>query len=223
MLHHNVYGSKEVSNKNETISDTISQTSLKLPSYRDFAAKTRFLYNWFKSRWSLAAIIIAVSIFVPHIVAANASALQIRDERIATSRSVLDSLSYKMDYLDDLLDDLDEIDDDLETADVLVGTTTGELTGTTATDVANLLDSAEAIIDQILDPFQYPSLTPYDAGSLDTSFDPSTTTEYATDCTDLARDALEEAMSRILDDEIIGSNLITIKHLLIGFRQQAGI
>lgn len=223
MLHQYVYGSKEVSSKNETVSGTISQTSLNLLSYRDYAAKIRLPFNWIKSRWSLTAIIVAVFILVPQIITTNANALQIRDIKIVSSRSGLDSSLYKMDYIDDLIDLLEDIDDDLDTADALVGTTAGELTGTTATDVASLLDSAEAIIDQILDPVQYPSLTPYDAGSIIQLFGPSTTTEYATDCRDLARDALDEAMSRILDDDVIGSDLKTIKHLLIGLRQQAGI
>jgi len=160
---------------------------------------------------------------IPQIITAKAIALQFQDSRNVSGRSGLDSSLYKIDLIDDLIDILDDIDDDLEIADVLVGTTTGELTGTTKTNVTNLLVSAEALIDQLLDPLQYPSLIPYDAGSIIPSFGPSTTTEYATDCSDLARDALDEAMSRIFDDDVIGSDLKTIKLLLIGFRQQAGI
>ena len=135
-----------------------------------------------------------------------------------TSRS-----TASMDILDDIIDIIEDILDDLAGAEAEIGTLTGPLQDPTKTTVADLLDSAEAWIDQILDANEYPSLTPADAGSVDTSYDPTTLSEYATDSNDLAVDALDEALSLIVDYEVIGSHLKTIKSLLPGYRLEAGI
>ena len=142
---------------------------------------------------------------------------------VAVAEANTNGITAFVDILDDIIDILEDIIDDLETAEAEIGTRTGPLQEPTKTAVANLLDNAEALIDQILDSNEYPSLTPADAGSVDSSFAPTTLPEYATDSNDLALDALQEALSIIVDDETIGTDLKTIKSLLPGYRLEAGI
>ena len=94
--------------------------------------------------------------------------------------------------------------------------------------VANDLNAALADIDQILGPNQSPSLDPPDAGSINTNFDPQTLPGYADTCAKLAQDALDEALSRIVDHKVIGSRLKTIEYLITresphNYRTKAGI
>lgn len=142
---------------------------------------------------------------------------------VAAAEANTNRITAFVDIVDDLIALLEDIADDLAAAEAEIGSGLGPLQEPSKTIVANLLDNAEALIDQILDSNVYPSLTPADTGSVDPSFAPTTLPEYATDSNDLAVDALQEAQSRIVDDEIIGTDLKTIKSLLPGYRQEAGI
>lgn len=168
--------------------------------------------------FAVLALSIAVLRFNEHTSASHSGLTAVAAVHPNTSSS-----TASVDILDDLIAILEDIADDLAGAEAEIGTLTGPLQDPTKTTVANLLDSAEAWIDQILDANEYPSLTPADAGSVDTSYDPTTLSEYATDSNDLAVDALDEALSLIVDYEVIGSHLKTIQSLLPGYRLEAGI
>lgn len=132
------------------------------------------------------------------------------------------------DLIDDLIDIMKDIADDLEDAAAAVGNDEGPLDEPEKSRVANDLNAALADINQILDPDQYPSLDPPDAGSINTNFDPQTLPDYAITCLKLAQDALDEANSRIVNHKVIGSRLKTIEHLITresphNYRTQAGI
>lgn len=131
-------------------------------------------------------------------------------------------------WIDDIIEILEDIADDLEDAALAVGTNPGPLDQPEKSRVANDLNAALADINQILDPNQYPSLDPPDAGSIKTHFDPQTLPDYAITCLKLAQDALDEANSRIVNHKVIGSRLKTIEHLITresphNYRTQAGI
>ena len=117
-------------------------------------------------------------------------------------------------WIDDIIEILEDIADDLEDSALVVGTNPGPLDEPEKSRVANGLNAALAGIDQILDPNQYPSLNPPDAGSIDTNFDPQTLPDYATTGLKLAEDAVDEANSRIVSHKVIGSRLKTIEHLI---------
>lgn len=125
--------------------------------------------------------------------------------------------------IDDLIAIIWEMVRALEDADEAIGGDLGPLVGPVKSEVAAYLDSAEQFIDQILDPNVYPSLDPPEAGSELPIVSPTTLPQYAVDCRDLAQDALDEAMSRIVDYETIGTNLRNIRTLLPGYRSKAGI
>ena len=130
--------------------------------------------------------------------------------------------------IDDIIDILEDIVEDLEDAVLAVGTNPGPLDEPEKSRVANDLNAALADIDQILGPNQYPSLDPPDAGSINTNFDPQTLADYAGTCVKLAQDALDEALSGIVDHKVIGSRLKTIENLITresphNYRTEAGI
>ena len=102
------------------------------------------------------------------------------------------------DWIDDLDDDLDDVDDDLDDAANAIGNDEGPLSDPELSQVADDLDHALAIIDRILDPYQYPSLDPPDAGSVDSRVSPVTLPDYAKSCLDLIRDAREELASTVI-------------------------
>lgn len=168
--------------------------------------------------FAVLALSIAVLRFNEHTSASHSG-----QTAVSTATANTDRITAFVDILDDIIALLEDIADDLADANALIGPETEPLQEPTKTAVANLLDNAEALIDQILDSNEYPSLTPADAGSVDPSFAPTTLPEYATDSNDLAVDALQEALSRIVDDAVIGTDLKTIKGLLPGYRQEAGI
>ena len=131
-------------------------------------------------------------------------------------------------WVDDLIDDLEDIEDDLDDASMAIGGNQGPLSEPELSVVAAALDHALAIIDRILDPHQYPSLTPPLAGVVDSTFDPIDLQGYAQDCLDLIQDALDEARSRVVDDRVIGGHLQTIEELITrssphNYRTEAGI
>ncbi|UCD74921.1 MAG: hypothetical protein JSV91_14180 [Phycisphaerales bacterium] len=99
----------------------------------------------------------------------------------------------------------------------------GPLDDPARSDVEDDLIEAEAIVVQILDPLQIPTLTPTDAGSIDPSVDPTSLTEYADECVLLAEEAWQAAQSSRSDDEVIGTKLKTIESLLPAYRQAVGI
>ncbi len=127
------------------------------------------------------------------------------------------------DFLGDLLAILEDMIRDLQDAEEAIGGDMGPLVGPVKSEVAGYLDNAEQLIDQILDPNVYPSLDPPEAGSVQPIVSPAILPEYAVDCRDLAQDALDEAMSRIVDYETIGTNLKNIRTLLPSYRAEAGI
>ncbi len=131
-------------------------------------------------------------------------------------------------WIDDIIEILEDIADDLEDAALAVGNDEGPLDAPEKSRVANDLDAALLLIGQIMDPNQYPSLDPPDAGSVNTNFDPQTLPGYADTCVKLAQDALDEARSRIVDHKVIGSRLKTIEYLITrasphNYRTKAGI
>ncbi|MFG0252830.1 MAG: hypothetical protein ACF8NJ_08160 [Phycisphaerales bacterium JB038] len=83
-------------------------------------------------------------------------------------------------------------------------------------------DSAD-LIDAIYDPNESPSLNPVNAGSVLTSYNPSTVEDYASDCATLAHQAHTESQETSPDDDYIGDRLKTIDALLPGYRAAAGI
>ncbi|MEE8155513.1 MAG: hypothetical protein V3T53_11225 [Phycisphaerales bacterium] len=89
--------------------------------------------------------------------------------------------------------------------------------------LAVYLDAAEADIDQIFDGFQYPSLTPVDAGDVDPTVIPLTLSEHASTCVELAQQAFDELLIPVANHEVIGTKLKTIKALLPEYRALAGI
>ena len=89
--------------------------------------------------------------------------------------------------------------------------------------LAIYLDLAEADIDQILDGYQYPSLTPVDAGDVDPTVFPVTLSEHASTCVELAQQAFDELLIGTADHEVVGTKLKTIKALLPEYRALAGI
>lgn len=132
------------------------------------------------------------------------------------------------DLIDDLIEIMRDMVRDLEDAAERIGDIPGPLEEPEKSEVADDLNAAMAGIDQILDPNQYPSLNPPDAGSIDANFDPQTLPDYAITSLKLAQDALDEANSRIVSHKVIGSRLKTIEHLITresphNYRTQAGI
>jgi hypothetical protein len=132
------------------------------------------------------------------------------------------------DWVEDLRDDLEDVADELDEARIVVGGSNGPLDELERSVVANHLDNALAVVDRIRDEGQYPSLDPPDAGSVDTSCEPSTLPQYAKECLDLAQDAVDETWSTRVSDSVIGSHLKTIEHLITrasphSYRTKAGI
>ncbi len=127
------------------------------------------------------------------------------------------------DLIGDLIDIIDDMVRDLEDAEEAVGEDTGPLADPVKSEVASYLDNAEQLIDQILDPNVYPSLDPPDAGSGQPMEIPATLPGYAVGCRDLAQDALDEAMSAIVNYETMGADLRNLKSILPGYRAKAGI
>lgn len=132
------------------------------------------------------------------------------------------------DLLGDLINVLRRVRDALKDAKEAVDENAGPLDEAEKSRVADDLDAALADIDQILDPHQYPSLNPPDAGLIDASFDPVTLTEYARTSYKLAQDAVDEANSKLVEHKVIGSRLKTIEYLITresphNYRTKAGI
>ncbi len=130
--------------------------------------------------------------------------------------------------MDDVIEILEDMLRDLEDAAEKIGNISGPLEEPEKSEVADDLEEVLAAIDQILDPNQYPSLNPPDAGSIDANFDPQTLPDYATSSVQLAGDAVDEAYSRIVNHKVIGSRLKTIEHLITrvsphNYRTKAGI
>ena len=131
-------------------------------------------------------------------------------------------------WLDDLIQDLEDMEDNLDDAETTVAEQQGPLVNPDLSRVSDRLDSAMAIIDRILDPLQYPSLAPSDAGDIDYSVTPSTLPEYADKSLTLAQQAAYEAKFGAADDDYIGSCLKTIKYLITratphNYRTESGI
>ncbi|MHC4427833.1 MAG: hypothetical protein ACYS0D_04420 [Planctomycetota bacterium] len=132
------------------------------------------------------------------------------------------------DWTDDFDDDIDDVDDDLGEAERAIGSAEGPLAEPELSEVADNLNGVLAIINRILDPMQYPSLDPPDAGSVDDRVAPVTLPGYAKSCSDLIADAREELHSTVVDHQVIGSHLKTIRSLIIrssphNYRTLAGI
>ncbi|MCZ6653497.1 MAG: hypothetical protein O7D91_10785 [Planctomycetota bacterium] len=161
---------------------------------------------------------------VPGIPAAFGSAASVQSHVDANGKPI----GPIANWIDDIIEILEDIADDLEDAALAVGNDEGPLDEPEKSRVANDLNAALADINQILDPNQYPSLDPPDAGSIKTNFDPQTLADYAKTCLNLAQDALDEANSRIVNHKVIGSRLKTIEHLITresphNYRTKAGI
>ena len=132
------------------------------------------------------------------------------------------------DWSDDFDDVVDDTDDDLLVASNTVGTSQGPLSDADLSLVEARLDSALATIDQILDPNQFPSLDPSDAGIVDTSVNPATLQGYARECLSRIQDAGDELDSSVVDAKVVGTHLRTIRYLITrssphSYRSKAGI
>ncbi len=132
------------------------------------------------------------------------------------------------DWLDDLIDDIDDAIDDLDDAEATVAGQQGPLTGTDLTIVEADLYATLDIIDRILDPMQYPSLDPPDAGEIDYRVSATTLPKYAEKCVALIQEALREAVHGAADDEYIGSRLKTLEYLITrtsphSYKSMAGV
>ena len=125
------------------------------------------------------------------------------------------------DWLDDFLAFLERLIETLEDAEeeAQIGTRGQGLPDL----LAVYLDSAEADIDQIFDGYQYPSLTPVDAGDIDPTVFPLTLSEHASTCVELAQQAFDEMLIGPKEHEVVGTKLKTIKALLPEYRALAGI
>lgn len=131
-------------------------------------------------------------------------------------------------WADDLTDDLEDMADDLGEAEEAVGGHEGPLSEPELSLVADALDNALAVIDRILDANQYPSLTPPDTGYIDARVTATTLPDYAFECAIMAKDALDEAQSTVIDHKVIGTLLKTIQNLITredphNYRTEAGI
>ncbi len=131
------------------------------------------------------------------------------------------------DWLDDVLQLLQDLIDILQGAEQeTVQNPPNGATFLEQLDTALLaiyLDSAEADIDQIFDGYQYPSLTPVDAGEVNLGVFPLTLSEHASRCVELAQQAFNEMLIGPGDNEVVGTKLKTIKALLPEYRALAGI
>ncbi|MCZ6835322.1 MAG: hypothetical protein O7G85_06055 [Planctomycetota bacterium] len=87
------------------------------------------------------------------------------------------------------------------------------------------LDAIDADIDKLLDPNQYPSLSPYDAGFMEPVGVPNSLEDHASVVLTLAIEALAayNALSQPLRDETVGSKIKTIQALMPGYRDDAGL
>ncbi len=172
-----------------------------------------------------AALMVAMLILqVPGNPAAFGSATSVQSHVHANGKPI----GPVADWIDDILAIMRDMVRDLEDAAHVVGTNPGPLDEPEKSQVADDLDAVLADIDQILDPNQYPSLNPPDAGSIDPNFDPQTLPDYATTCLTLAEDAEDEAESTIVNHKVIGSLLQTIEHLITrasphNYRTKVGI
>ena len=125
-----------------------------------------------------------------------------------------------MPTLEDLIDEVEEW---LKDAEKETGEAQGPLSDPQKSQVASDLARAETKIDQIIDPLQSPSLDPPDAGSVDTSEDPSTLPEFADTCYALSTAAKVAVLGPTPDYEVIGTKIKTIKELVPEYRNLAGI
>ena len=126
----------------------------------------------------------------------------------STLDDLLEDLKEWLEELDEILDDLPEdVDPDSETK----------------LQIGQKLDDVEAVIGQILDGQQAPSLDPHDAGAVDTSVTPATRSEYAQACRTLGAQARQGVLSPPPDYQEIGTKLKTIQHLLPGYRAAVGL
>ncbi|HEB60350.1 MAG TPA: hypothetical protein ENJ06_00840 [Phycisphaeraceae bacterium] len=121
-----------------------------------------------------------------------------------------------------LLDLLNRLIDYLELLKEDIGNNSGPLTGQALTNATQHSSDAEGEIDTLFDGNVQPNLSPVDAGSVDTSVQPSGLPAYAQACVDLADDAVTEANGN-RDNNIIGSKVKTIDHLMPTLKSLAGI
>jgi hypothetical protein len=123
----------------------------------------------------------------------------------------------------DVSDLLEKLLRQLSDAKNTVGNSNDPPTGADALSLAHDLDSAELKIEQLFDPYVLPVLDPVDAGAIDPAVTPLTLVEHACACADLAEEAYVLSLFGQEDHEEIGSALKTIRHLLPGYRELAGL
>lgn len=131
-------------------------------------------------------------------------------------------------WLDDVIEDLEDAEESLDDAALVIGGSEGPLSEPDRTVVAMALDNVMEILDRILDPLEYPSLDPPDAGTVYAAVDPDRLPDYAVECATLIKDAIDELCSAVVDEKIVGSDLRTIEHLISreyphNYRTLAGI
>ena len=128
------------------------------------------------------------------------------------------------DWLDDLENEAGELKRLLDDAAMAINGSTGPLVGSELILVSKKLDRAEMIVEAILDPQQYPSLDPPDAGAVDPSVRPVTLWDHSMESCLLALAAHVELRDNPdFDPDFVGSQFRTIVALFPGYRAAAGI
>ncbi|MCP3905103.1 MAG: hypothetical protein GY715_15875 [Planctomycetes bacterium] len=88
--------------------------------------------------------------------------------------------------------------------------------------VLDLIDEAEAMVSQVLDPGQAPSLNPPCAGEIDPDIEPQDLGEHAMACCVMAMEAVVAVRTAPqTSDEEVGTKLRTIQSLLPEYRRLA--
>lgn len=181
----------------------------------------RSLVRFVAGRALLVAALLAMMAVLILPAGGPAYAVAMPDSGLGVSGNVL---SPAADGLDDIIDVLKQIEKDLSKAREIVGQGTGRPSDPNQSSLADYLDDAEDLIDQVFDPLVDPSLDPVDAGVVDPDVDPGTLLQYADQCLVLAEQAVDEAeFGCPPDDEVIGTKLKTIQSCLPGYRTAAGL
>ena len=135
-----------------------------------------------------------------------------------TSADAIHEIASPVNGTTDLEEKLRELLEKLRQAEQTINGQAGPLSDPDRSDVLDTLDAAEAILDQIRDPQQSPTLSPSDAG------DPDLFTPYfnlpslADLCETYADDARIEAETSSPDHYIIGSHMKSVRTRLQSYR-----
>jgi hypothetical protein len=175
------------------------------------------------ARWAIIPAIAFVSVFAFALAAPAATPHGAAAPAPAIGADLGADIGPVAGWLDDLIRDLERVKKALEDSAVAIAGQAGPLGEPLASIVDRNLDSAEFKISRLQDPGNSPSLEPADAGEVDGTVNPTTLSEHAEACVDLADEALYEAELGDADCEVIGTKLKTIQALLPDYRDLAGL